>query len=47
MKLTSKKPKNNVDESKEYFIKFLTRYPELLKNETGLNNKSFSNPLSC
>lgn len=31
-----------MDEKKNYFIKFLTRYPELLKKATGLDNESFS-----
>jgi hypothetical protein len=31
-----------MDEKKNYFIKFLTRYPELLKMATGLDNESFS-----
>jgi hypothetical protein len=31
-----------MDEKKNYFIKFLTKYPELLKKATVLDNKTFS-----
>jgi hypothetical protein len=30
-----------MDESKKYFIKFLTRYPEVLKQSTDLDDNSF------